>query len=208
MTPFSQRIHDALDFASLHHSGQTRKDPDVKIPYVSHLFGVAYILAAHDYGEDVVVAGILHDLLEDIVVEKRRPAVGEEMKRRFGEGVYELVSHVTQRKRDERGRERQWKVRVTDYAAHLSAPSTPDEARAISCADKIHNIESLLMALERNRERPGKVWKKLKETPQLQIEQFRSLRRDMASVWKSPLLTRFGELIDRLELAVTGHAGQ
>jgi hypothetical protein len=44
MTHFSERIHEALDFDAIHHAGQRRKDADLKIPYVSHLFGVGFIL--------------------------------------------------------------------------------------------------------------------------------------------------------------------
>ena len=59
MTLFSERIHEALDFAAIHHRRQKRKDADLKIPYISHLFGVAYILAQYGFQEDVVVAGVL-----------------------------------------------------------------------------------------------------------------------------------------------------
>ncbi len=169
MTPFSQRIHEALDFAAIHHAGQRRKDADIKIPYISHLFGVAYILAQYDFPEDVIVAGVLHDFIEDVVEKQWKPKLEPEMKKRFGENVHRLVRFVTQRKRDEAGGSVDWHTRGETYRRLLCDPGTPNEARAISCADKIHNIESLLMALGRHEGKEQKMWRRLKATPADQL---------------------------------------
>jgi (p)ppGpp synthase/HD superfamily hydrolase len=198
MTPFSERIHEALDFAATHHAGQKRKDADVKIPYISHLFGVAYILAQYDFTEDVVVAGVLHDFIEDVVEAQWKPKLEAELTRRFGDHVHGLVRFVTQKKRDEKGNRIEWHARGEAYRRLLCDPNTPDEARAISCADKIHNIESLLMALKRHEGREQKMWRRLKATPEEQLEKFRLLHAGFAACWQHPIVDALGAKINVL----------
>lgn len=53
----------AAEFAIDAHKGQTRKSSD--IPYVSHLFEVAGILIDNKACENLIIAGLLHDVLED-----------------------------------------------------------------------------------------------------------------------------------------------
>ena len=202
MTHFSERIHEALDFAAIHHAGQRRKDADIKIPYISHLFGVAYILAQYGFPEDVIVAGVLHDFIEDVVEKKWKPKLEPEMKKRFGENVHRLVRFVTQRKRGEAGGSVDWHTRGETYRKLLCDPGTPNEARAISCADKIHNIESLLMALERHEGKEQKMWRKLKATPADQLEKFRLLHAGISGCWKHPIVEEFGKKVEALKAAV------
>jgi (p)ppGpp synthase/HD superfamily hydrolase len=202
MTPFTVRIHEALDFAAIHHRRQKRKDPDIAIPYVSHLFGVAYILAEYDFPEDVVVAGILHDFLEDVVQKERKPKLAEELRKRFGDTVFELVSFVTQQKRDGQGRKIDWHTRGKIYRERLCAASTPEGAKAISCADKIHNIESIFMALERLKGRENKMWGRMKATPDQQLQKFVSLHEDLGKNWRHPILDRLSGMIVRLKCGI------
>ncbi len=204
MTPFSERIHAALDFAAIYHAGQNRKDADIKIPYVSHLFGVAYILAQYDFPEDVVVAGTLHDFIEDVVEKQWKPKLEKELTERFGENVHRLVRFVTQQKRNENGKKIEWHTRGEMYRMLLCDPTTPDEARAISCADKIHNIESLLMALKRHEGKEQKMWGRLKATPTEQLEKFRQLHAGFAACWKHPIVEELGKKVEQLDAAMTG----
>ncbi len=59
----SPRLDDALRLAAWAHRDQVRRGSDV--PYVQHLAGVAMILDRLDFAEDVVIAGLLHDAVED-----------------------------------------------------------------------------------------------------------------------------------------------
>ena len=60
----SQRIFQAVEFATKAHSGQFRKGTNV--PYLVHPLGVCKILIEAGCSEDVVVAGLLHDTVEDL----------------------------------------------------------------------------------------------------------------------------------------------
>lgn len=66
MTSYPSGIHAALDFVAIEFKGQRRKDPDLRIPAASHLFGVALILSRFGLSDDVVIAGPLHDYLVDV----------------------------------------------------------------------------------------------------------------------------------------------
>ena len=55
----------ALDHAAVWHREQRRKYPNVDVPYMSHLAGVAVILSRHGFDDEVVAAGALHDVIED-----------------------------------------------------------------------------------------------------------------------------------------------
>jgi (p)ppGpp synthase/HD superfamily hydrolase len=188
-----------LDFAAIHHRCQKRKDPDIAIPYFSHLFGVAYILGQYDFPEDVVVAGILHDFLEDVVQKRNKPKLAEEMRAKFGETVFDLVSLVTQQKKDDQGQKIDWHARAEAYRKRLCSPNTPEGAKAISCADKIHNIESLLMGLERLKGREQRLWKRLKATPEEQLQKFEELHEEIGRNWQRPVLNELNNMIARLK---------
>src|ERR671916_3348413 len=78
----------ALAFAEGHHSGQTRV-VDGEIPLVTHPVEVACLLHEAGYPDDVVAAGVLHDVLEDTDAEHG------ELEARFGRGVADLVDAVS-----------------------------------------------------------------------------------------------------------------
>jgi (p)ppGpp synthase/HD superfamily hydrolase len=77
------RIDEAIEFASLAHKSQFRKGTD--IPYISHPFGVAMLLQQAKCEEEVILAGLLHDTLEDT------DTTEEDIRSRFGPTVLELV---------------------------------------------------------------------------------------------------------------------
>jgi len=79
-------IKKAFDFAQKAHEGQKRKNGE---PYFNHSLRTALNLAEIKSGPEVIAAGILHDVLEDCNVSE------EEMKRKFGEEITELVKGVT-----------------------------------------------------------------------------------------------------------------
>jgi (p)ppGpp synthase/HD superfamily hydrolase len=89
-TDFVERsplTRDALDFANQRHAGQTR-DID-GLPFVTHPMEVAYLLHDAGYEDEVVAAGVLHDVLEDT------DADHDELADRFGQRVADLVEAVT-----------------------------------------------------------------------------------------------------------------
>jgi len=82
----AERVSAAFEFASEAHKDQLRKSGE---PYMTHPLQVANVLSTYDMGVGVVVAGLLHDVLEDSSV------TVEEIKKRFGEEVAFLVDSLT-----------------------------------------------------------------------------------------------------------------
>jgi (p)ppGpp synthase/HD superfamily hydrolase len=89
-TDFVERsplTRDALAFADRWHAGQTR-DID-GVPFVTHPVEVACLLHEAGYSDQVVAAGVLHDVLEDTEVERG------DLEELFGPRVAELVASVS-----------------------------------------------------------------------------------------------------------------
>ena len=156
MTPLLKR---ALDQAAVWHRGQKRKYPGVDVPYVSHLAGVAVILAKHGFDDEVVAAGVLHDAIEDASV------TAEEISRLFGARVADLVQRVT-----EAAKSLPWEERKRRYLEQFS--KNPWDAQAITIADKIDNFQSIVVCASVH----GDPWPLFRRGREAQLEQFRGLR--------------------------------
>ena len=83
------KIDKATQYIAKKHDGQYRRG--LKIPYSTHLFGVARILKTAGYGESVIIAGLLHDVFEDT------NASEEEVRELFGSEVLQLVKAVSEK---------------------------------------------------------------------------------------------------------------
>lgn len=135
------RLEEAMRFAAKAHAGQLRRGSDT--PYFVHVAAVALMLERAGFGEDVIIAGLLHDVVEDTATSI------EEVAARFGERVCEHVRNCSEVKTDEEGKMRPWIDRKRDHLAALSA--APIEVRGIILADKLHNLVSIEFDLRENR---------------------------------------------------------
>ncbi len=133
------QIKKAIQFAARKHHGHFRAESE-PLPYITHLFSVALLVAEDGAGDDVVSAALLHDSLEDT------PTTREEIVDAFGGYVAQLIEHVSEKKANGESA-LSWRERKEQYLAHLE--DAPVEALLISIADKIDNIESKLEGLER-----------------------------------------------------------
>jgi (p)ppGpp synthase/HD superfamily hydrolase len=131
---YSYRIEQALRAATILHKDQVRKG-SIPIPYVSHLCAVAMIVADYTDKEDVVIAALLHDTLEDT------DYTAEELEDDFGGAVRELVEAVTE-PQDEHFKSLSWKEQKQQYAKSLRKAS--HESLLIAAADKIHNMRAIV----------------------------------------------------------------
>lgn len=120
-------IHKAIIFATKAHEGQVRKGTD--IPYIVHPMEVMQILTENKCSESVIVAGILHDTLEDT------STTAEAIITNFGQTVCDLV------KSESEDKSKTWKERKQATIDHLANAS--EEIQQICCADKLSNIKSI-----------------------------------------------------------------
>lgn len=130
------KIEKAIKKASLLHQGQSRKS-EVSVPYITHLFSVAAILSNYADKEDVIVAGLLHDTLEDT------PYSEEELELEFGKNVKEIVLSVTEIFYHQKSKNIfSWKERKNRYIENLKIAGA--DALMVSAADKIHNLQTMI----------------------------------------------------------------
>lgn len=138
------------------------------IPYMTHLTGTAVILARSGAGPDLIAAGLLHDLLEDV------PEIaGEELIERVaGRRVLELVRAVTEDKDRARPAAASWQERKAQQLAHLA--TAEEDVVWIKAADALHNLLSLIADLEDARD-PEIVWARFNAPPELELAYFSQL---------------------------------
>ena len=154
VTGYSDVINHALAFAAKHHDRQVRKG--TKLPYLTHPANVAIILSRYGRDNDTVVAGILHDVIEDCVRDGfTREMLEQRIGDKFGAQVLETVLAVTYRRQDDDGVELSGEERRADYLERLSRAN--DNARWVCAADKIHNASSIISDLARTVD-PDTVW--------------------------------------------------
>jgi (p)ppGpp synthase/HD superfamily hydrolase len=125
----SDLVKDALETARQAHAGQLRRGSDGH-PFIDHPLAVAELLSKHRYGDEVLAAALLHD-----VVEKSEVEAGE-VRQRFGDVVGDLVEAMTEDESipsyEDRKEEHRRRVAASDSAA-----------LAIFAADKLTNVSML-----------------------------------------------------------------
>lgn len=133
------------------HKDQYRKGNERKEPFVLHVISVGEILAQHTDDEEIIIAGILHDSIEDGREDGGRYAP-EKLKEEFGQRVHDIVMDVTEdmELKVNPNSRATWKERKLRYIDHLHRAS--HEGLLVSCADKIHNLRSLYLSLAEDRE--------------------------------------------------------
>lgn len=155
---YSDAINHAFAFAAKHHDRQVRKG--TKLPYLTHPANVAVILTRYGRDERTVVAGVLHDVVEDCVKDGyTRQMLEQRIGEKFGADVLETVLGVTYRHLDDDGVEMEAEERKEDYLARLSDAN--ESALWVCAADKVHNSNAILSDLRRT-EDPHSVWSRFK----------------------------------------------
>ena len=194
---YSDRINHAFAFAAKHHDQQVRKG--TRLPYLTHPANVAVILTRYGRDEDTIVAGILHDVIEDCVrsgytSDSLRSRIGE----KFGEAVLATVLAVTESRVGPDGSEFSYDERKADYLERLA--DADERARWVCAADKIHNASSVLADLKRT-EFPENVWTRFRsgrDTPRWYRQVYERLR-DVG--FDAPIMEELRAVAEALEQA-------
>lgn len=153
---FTDQIRLAVDTAARLHEGQKRKDQQ-GTPVISHPFGVALILSQYpDISEHTIIAGLLHDVIEDVAVSKYDQ---DQMVQDFGQDVLEIVKQVS-----DDPHIKDWQLRKAAYLRVLE--TAREEALMVSAADMTHNLSSFIDSYEVS---PENFSKRFTGTPDQQI---------------------------------------
>ena len=199
---FSWLFDQALTLASLAHVGVPRTGSAV--PYIVHPVHVGRLLARHGFSEDVVIAGLLHGVLEDAkfgdasfqsdlkqtfsefaqiaaTESAFRNATESFMAEKFGTNVLDIVRSVTEVKYGGSPKD-SWRAAKEEQLRRI-ATMTPDQA-AVKSADVLHNSQSVMRDVLR--------------------DGLETLRRFSSST--EDTLWHYGALADALRDVLPGHA--
>lgn len=160
------------------HGGKTRKGDD--LPYIIHPFMVALKLAKYNFPETVIAAALAHDILEDTDY----PV--EQLKTELGEKVFEVVKAVTN---DD---SLPWEEKKKKYIETVR--NGPDGAKAVAVADKIHNLESLLIAYV---EQGPDIWKKFNRGKEQKLWFENEVLKMLKETWQHPLIDEYESLLEQ-----------
>lgn len=127
-------VSEAIVFSTMAHDGMRRRKSES--PYILHPMEVAAIIGTMTDDQEVIAAGLLHDVVEDagITIEE----VGE----KFGRRVMELVASETENKREDLPPEDTWKIRKEETLQKLKE-SEDISVLMIWIGDKLSNIRAI-----------------------------------------------------------------
>ncbi|MBV7506644.1 HD domain-containing protein [Bacillus sp. sid0103] len=122
-------IEHALQVASFRHREQCRKNTN--IPYIVHPVAVGMMLMKEGYEVEIIAAGILHDTVEDTDLTL------SDIEQEFGGRIAKIVEGCS-----EPNKSLPWKARKEHTIEFLKTAS--EDIRVVACADKLHNIRSII----------------------------------------------------------------
>ena len=189
-----RRFEQALLFATRKHAGQTRKAS--RIPYVGHLLGVASLVLEAGGDEDLAIAALLHDVVEDC---GGRPIL-KEVERRFGERVAHIVDGCTDSYAEPKP---PWYERKGKYLKRLRRENT--EVRLVSCADKLHNVGTILRDY---REVGESIWERFRGKRDGTLWYYRALADEFRRTRPNRLVKELERLVRQLEKETAAGAGR
>jgi (p)ppGpp synthase/HD superfamily hydrolase len=196
VTGYSDRINHALAFAAKHHDQQVRRG--TRAPYLTQPANVAIILTRYGQDEPTVVAGILHDVVDDLARDGySRDVLRQRLADKFGEGVLATLLSVTHRHVDDDGVELTPEERRDDLITRLAHATR--EARWVCVADKLHQSATLVADLRRTVE-PATVWSRLSGGRDATVRWHRRLHDRLAALgFDAPIMREFEGVVKELE---------
>lgn len=154
------------------------------MPYVVHPLQVGLLLAGHGFGPEVVAAGILHDVVED------SDFTVADLARDFEPAVMAIVAEVSEDK------SLPWearKQRTIDAIATMS-----EAARAVTAADKVHNLSDLSRLLARQ---GAPAWNLFRRGREPTLRYYEQVHAGLARAFPHPLTDELGELVAAIRAA-------
>jgi (p)ppGpp synthase/HD superfamily hydrolase len=138
---FGPKFDEALLLAHELHRHDVRKGTGK--PYISHLLGVCSLVVDYGGDEEMAIAALLHDAVED---HGGYPML-EQIRRQFGERVAHIVDGCTDSYVLDATKKEPWRQRKDVYLARL--PLEDADVRMVSAADKLYNCRTILRDLRR-----------------------------------------------------------
>jgi (p)ppGpp synthase/HD superfamily hydrolase len=193
---YSDVVNHALAFAAKHHDRQVRQG--TRLPYLTHPANVAIILTRYGCDERTVVAGILHDLVQDSVREGHsRETLEQRVGEKFGSDVVEVLLASTYRRTDDDGIELSQEEKRSDYLDRLGAGNV--SALWVAAADNVHNANTILWDLRRTVD-PNSVWSRFSAGKSATLQWYRDVVSRLDEVgFTEPIVQELRAVVAELE---------
>ena len=191
-TVLTDRFDRALLYATHVHGGQVRKGTST--PYVAHLLAVAATVLEYGGDEDLAIAALLHDSVEDQGGKARL----EDVRNRFGARVAGIVEACSDSLADTAKGEPKadWQKRKEAYLAHLRKAN--EDILRVSLADKVHNARAILRDL-RKPDIGEKIWARFSQPKERTLWYYRSLADVLCEKLPGQLSEELREIVEVLE---------
>jgi (p)ppGpp synthase/HD superfamily hydrolase len=183
-----KRFQKAFSFAATMHAQQTRKR--TTIPYIAHLMTVSALVLEAGADEDLAIAALLHDVVEDC---GGKPVLGE-VRKRFGRRVAGIVAGCTD---SDTYPKPPWRERKKIYLKHLRHANA--DVLLVSAADKLHNVRETLRDYRAQGE---PVWQRFRGKREGTLWYYRALAEEFHRHPGNWLVDEFRRVFADLERAV------
>jgi (p)ppGpp synthase/HD superfamily hydrolase len=187
-SPLTRRFEHALLFATRKHAGQIRKG--TRTPYVSHLLSVAALVLEAGGDEDLAIAALLHDVVEDC---GGAPML-KEVRRLFGKRVADVVEACSD---TDIVPKPPWRERKEQYIRHLRTADAG--TRLVSVADKLHNARSILSDYRVFGE---PIWQRFQGKREGTLWYYRALLDEFQRKYRNRLVDELERVVTELEAVV------
>ncbi|HTT34091.1 MAG TPA: HD domain-containing protein [Methylomirabilota bacterium] len=185
----SKRFIEALTYAARLHAKQVRKR--TARPYIGHLLSVTSIVIEYGGDEEMAIAALLHDAVED---QGGLPRL-REIRRKFGERVARIVDGCT----DSYGEPKPpWRERKLAYLDRVAQEQT--DVRLVSAADKLSNARETLHEL---RVHGDSVFEKFEGKKEGTLWYYRALVEAYRKAGTGPLIDELDRVVTELETLAT-----
>lgn len=186
MSESNDKIARAIEFAAKAHEGAVRKG--TQIPYITHPIEVATIVSEMTDDEDVIIAALLHDVIEDTSY------TAEDIAALFGERAAELVKGESENKREDQNPADTWLIRKEETIEHLKGAER--DIKLIALADKLSNLRSTAGEYRVNGD---EVFNRFNEKDKSKHEwYYRNIARALADLSDTPQWEELAELCDEI----------
>ena len=186
----TDRFSAALSLAWEVHGRQRRKKTD--IPYMAHVMAVCALALENGADEDVGIAALLHDAVEDS--DDGTKTLGR-IEREFGPRVARIVRACSDTVAVPGEPKPPWRERKEAYIHHLETAADRD-ALLVSACDKVHNASSIVADLHSTGD---SVWERFTVAdPSAQLWYYTRVAEILRRRLPSPLTARLAAIVDEM----------
>lgn len=173
-------VEKALRIMLTAHGQQVRKTDSS--PYIIHPMMVAKKLARLGFNDEVIAAAFIHDVLEDTDYPEKK------LRQELGDKVVDIILPLSEDKKLE------WEERKKKYINDVKNASV--ETKAVSIADKIHNLESII---ETHKTMGSDIWSKFNRGKEQKMWFENAMLKAFQESWDHPMIAEYEKLIKQAE---------